>query len=108
VLLSHSLAQLLGNAIPMLDVQSESLFEPVKQRVGLLDFETSALKLGRERKLRNHAQLSFRDVPLGKLEMFARQGSIDDGQHNPLTSEASEGSESGATPNRRECAPKVA
>jgi hypothetical protein len=102
VLLSHSLAQLLGKTIPMLDVQSESLFELVKQRVGLLDFETSALKLGHERKLRNHAQLSFRDVPLGKLEMFARQGLIDDGKHNPLTSDASEGSDSAQPPNRRE------
>jgi hypothetical protein len=69
----------LGNTIPMLDVQSESLFELVKQRVSLLDFETSALKLGHERKLRNHAEFSFRDVPLG----IARQGSIDHGKHNP-------------------------
>ena len=74
----------------------------MKQRVGLLDFEASALKLGHERKLRNHPELSFRDVPFGKLKMFARQGSIDDGQHNPLTSDASEGCQFGATPNRRE------
>ena len=98
---SHALAELLGNTIPMLDVQSESLFELAKQRVGRLDFETSALKHGHERELRDDAELSFRDVPLGKLEMFARQGSIDHGKHDPSTSDASEGSQR-RNPNRRE------
>jgi hypothetical protein len=82
----------LGNTIPMLDMQSESLFELMKQRIGRVDFETSALKLGHERPLCSHAEFSLRDVSLGKLEMFAREGSIDHGKHNPVTSVASEGS----------------
>jgi hypothetical protein len=82
----------LGNTIPMLDMQSESLFELMKQRIGRVDFEPSALKLGYKRHLRRQAEFSLRDVPLGKLEMFAREGSIDHGKHNPVTSVASEGS----------------
>lgn len=97
---SHSLAKLLGNTIPVLDVQSESLFELVKQRFGLLDFEAAELEPSHERKLRNDAESSCRDVPLGKLQMFARQGSIGHGKHNPSTSDASEGSHSGATSQR--------
>jgi len=96
---SHSLAKLLGNTIPVLDVQSESLFELVKQRFGLLDFEAAELERSTS-KLRNDAESSCRDVPLGKLQMFARQGSIDHGKHNPSTSDASEGSHSGATSQR--------
>jgi hypothetical protein len=81
---SHPLAELSDNTIPCLYLQSKGLFQLVKQRLRLVCVVTLALEPGHEPKLRGYALLTFRNVPLGKLEVFARCGSIDEGDHNIL------------------------
>jgi hypothetical protein len=83
---SHSFAEFSGNAIPCLDLQRQNFFELVKQRLGLRCFETAAFESGYQRELGVRTLLTLCDMLFCKLEMFPRDGSIDEGRHDTKTS----------------------